>query len=154
MMDVPFDCVVDASVSIKLFIAEPLSNEAHALFAHLAAEPPARFHVPDLFYIECTNILWKYVRRLGLAAEDARLYVEQLGQLALRSTPAAGLAANALEITLAYDITAYDAAYVALSARLGFPLITADERLVRALAAAPFDLRWLGAYTVTPVPNT
>ena len=27
------DCVVDASVGIKLFIVEPLSNEAHALFA-------------------------------------------------------------------------------------------------------------------------
>jgi predicted nucleic acid-binding protein len=145
MTDAPLDCVVDASVGIKLFLAEPLSDEAHALFSHLADDPPARLHVPDLFYIECTNILWKVVRRLGLASEDARLYVEQLGQLALRSRPTAELAADALDIALAYYISPYDAAYVALSARLGVPLFTADERLVRALAGAAFDVRWLGA---------
>ena len=145
MTGAPFDCVVDASVGIKLFVAEPLSDEAHALFARLADDPPARLHVPDLFYIECTNILSKVVRRLGLASEDALLYVEQLGQLALRSRPTAELAADALDIALGYYISAYDAAYVALSARLGVPLFTANERLVRALAGAPFDVRWLGA---------
>jgi predicted nucleic acid-binding protein len=139
------DCVVDASVVIKLFLAEPLSDEAHALLSHLAADPPARLHVPDLFYIECSNILWKYVRRFGLTEEDARLYIEQLGQLALRNTHTAELAADALEIALAHNITAYDAAYVALSARLGLPLITADERLAAILEATAFDVRWLGA---------
>jgi predicted nucleic acid-binding protein len=112
------------------------------------ADPPARFHVPGLFFIECANVLWKCVRRLGLAEEDARVYVEQLGQLALPSRPTAELAPEALEVALEYDITAYDAAYVALSARLGAPLITADERLARALAGAPFDVRWLGAYAI------
>jgi predicted nucleic acid-binding protein len=150
MTGAPFDCVVDASVGIKLFVAEPLSDEAHALFAHLAADPPARLHVPDLFYIECVNILWKYVRRLGLAEDDAHLYVEQLGQLALRSRPTAELAAEALEVALTHDLTAYTAAYVALSARLGLPLITADERLARALAGAAFDVRWLGACPIPP----
>ncbi|HKZ84931.1 MAG TPA: type II toxin-antitoxin system VapC family toxin, partial [Anaerolineae bacterium] len=58
----PLECVVDASVGIKLFIAEPLSNLADALFAHLAADPPGRLMVPDLFFIECANILWKHVR--------------------------------------------------------------------------------------------
>lgn len=146
------DCVVDASVGIKLFVAEPLSDEAHALFAHLADVPPARFHVPDLFYVECTNILWKYVRRLGLAADDARIYVDQLGQLFLRSTPTAELIADALEIALAQDVTAYDAAYVALSQRLELPLVTADASLARALTAAPFDVHWLGAYPIPPLP--
>ena len=145
MTDAPLECVVDASIGIKLFLAEPLSDEAHALFAHLAVDPPARLHVPDLFYIECADILSKVVRRLGLASEDALLYVEQLGQLALRSRPTAVLAADALDIALAYDISAYDAAYVALSARLGVPLFTADERLAQTLAATPFDVRWLGA---------
>ena len=153
MTGAPFDCVVDASVGIKLFLVEPLSDEAHALFAHLAVDPPARFHVPDLFYIECTNDLWKYVRRLGLVEEDALLYIEQLGQLALRSRPTAELAADALDIALKYDITAYDAAYVALSARLGVPLFTADKRLIRALAGAPFDVRWMGAIAMPLLPG-
>ena len=53
MITSPVACVVDASVGIKLVITEVLSNEAHALFAHLARDPAARFFVPDLFDIEC-----------------------------------------------------------------------------------------------------
>jgi hypothetical protein len=33
-------CVVDASVGIKLFLAEELTDCADALFARLAADPP------------------------------------------------------------------------------------------------------------------
>ncbi len=44
----PLRCVVDASVAIKLYLAEPLAAEAYALFACLA-DPTTVFHVPDLF---------------------------------------------------------------------------------------------------------
>ncbi len=59
------NCMVDASVAIKLFVNEPLSERADALFAHLTDSRPARFYVPDLFFVECANVLWKYVRRFG-----------------------------------------------------------------------------------------
>ena len=140
----PLDCVVDASVGIKLFLVESLSDGAHALFTGLTSDPPARFHVPDLFYIECTNILWKYVKRAGLSQEDARLFVQQLGQLALLASPTEALTSDALDIALAHDITAYDAAYVALAQQLDLPLITADARLARSLADTAHDVRWLG----------
>lgn len=63
MIATPIACVVDASVGIKLVIAEALSNETHALFEHLARDPAARFFVPDLFDLECANILWKLIQR-------------------------------------------------------------------------------------------
>jgi predicted nucleic acid-binding protein len=86
----PFGCVVDASVGVKLFIAEALSDQAHALFAHLAADPPARLYVPDLFFIECANILWKSVRRLGYPASKVRKDLEKLGALSLHNGATAG----------------------------------------------------------------
>lgn len=46
-----FDCVVDASVGIKLFLVEPLADLADALFLHLNDDPPARLHLPDLFFV-------------------------------------------------------------------------------------------------------
>ncbi len=58
-MTAPISCVVDASVAVKLYLAEPLAAEAAALFA-LLVDPANVFHVPDLFYIECANIFWKY----------------------------------------------------------------------------------------------
>ena len=72
MMTSPIACVVDASVGVKLVLVEVLSNEAHALFSHLAKDPAARFFTPDLFDIECANILWKQVRRFGCPLADAQ----------------------------------------------------------------------------------
>jgi predicted nucleic acid-binding protein len=121
-------CVVDASVGIKLFLAEVLSDRADAFFAHLAADPPGQFSVPDLFYIECANILWKHTRRSGYPPEKARKALTDLGGLALRRFPTADLAAQALDVAVQKAITAYDACYVALALQLSVPFVTADEK--------------------------
>jgi predicted nucleic acid-binding protein len=44
---------------------------------------------------------------------------------------------DALRLALEYGISAYDAVYVALAAEERLPLVTADARLVRALAGSP-----------------
>ncbi len=125
--------VVDASVGIQLFIAGPLSDPAHQLFSQLTAEPPARIHVPDLFYIEIANAFWKYVRWQGLAIEQAQEYLHQLGRLDLHVMSTAHLMTDALAQASLYQITAYDACYVALAQRLSLPLITADVKLAKTL---------------------
>ena len=79
-----FDCVVDASLGIKLFLVEPLSDQADALFGHLDDDPPSRFYVPDLFFIECANILWKYVHRFGYPSHAAQQDIADLIKLPLR----------------------------------------------------------------------
>ena len=87
-----YDCVVDASVGIKLFLDEPLSERADALFDHLADEAPARFFVPDLFFIECANILWKYVQYHGYPREDAQQDVIDRARRVVIVDPTAGKA--------------------------------------------------------------
>ena len=139
-----FDCVVDASVGIKLFLIEPLSERADDLFAHLNDDPPARLYVPDLFFIECANILWKYARRFGYAAEAAAQDVADLVRLPLQTVSMAALAEDALALAVQYGSSAYDAAYVALAQRTTLPLVTADEALVRRFDATGLDVRFLG----------
>jgi predicted nucleic acid-binding protein len=141
---VDFSCVVDASVGIKLFLVEPLSDRADALFAHLADDPPSQFYVPDLFFIECTNILWKYVRRFGYPADAARQDVADLTRLPLRVVPTATLAEAALELSVQHGSTAYDSAYIVLAQRLSLPLVTADEALARRFEDTGLDVRFLG----------
>jgi predicted nucleic acid-binding protein len=141
-----FDCVVDASVGIKLFLIEDLSEQADALFDHLTDEPPARFYVPDLFFIECTNILWKYVRRFDYPAEVAEQDVADLVRLPLQVVSTAALAGAALALAVEHGSTAYDAAYVALARHLSLPLVTADEALVRRFAETDFDIRLLSKW--------
>jgi len=140
MSEIPFRYVVDASVAIKLFVEEEFSDKTQSLFAHLASETPAELHVPDLFYIECANILLKYTRRYKRPIEDSQADLADLNELALQSTPTADLMEDAL--TLAYEkkLTAYDACYVILAQRLNVPLITADEALVKAIERAV----WIG----------
>jgi len=140
------DCVVDASVGIKLFLIESLSERADALFAHLTDDAPAQFYVPDLFFVECTNVLWKYARHFGYPVEDACQDVTDLTSLPLRVVSTAELAVEALKIAVIHDITAYDATYVALSEYLSLPLVTADEALVHRLAGRSFEVRWLGTW--------
>jgi predicted nucleic acid-binding protein len=55
-------CVVDASVVIKLFVDEELSQPARKLLEGIAKPDPDEFYVPDLLFPECGNVLWKYVR--------------------------------------------------------------------------------------------
>ncbi|MEH2034240.1 MAG: type II toxin-antitoxin system VapC family toxin [Nostoc sp.] len=69
-MTIPLRCVVDASVAIKQFIPDdPLTPKVNQLFTHLA-NPQTAIFVPDLFYIECGNIIWKYVRARLYAVAD------------------------------------------------------------------------------------
>lgn len=46
----------------------------------------------------------------------------------------------------------YDAFYVALSSRVDAPFVTADEKLVRALAGKPFGVQPLSVFRIPPSP--
>lgn len=138
-----FDCVVDANIAIKLFLVEPLSGRADTLFDHLTDNPPARFYAPDLLFIECANVLWKYVRQYGYAPQTAQQDIADLVRLPLRVIPTLELTEEALALAVAHDISAYDAVYAALSHRLSLPLVTADEPLLRRLKGSDLDVRFL-----------
>jgi predicted nucleic acid-binding protein len=79
-------CVVDASVAIKKFIIEPLTPKMDQLFDHLN-DPNSRLYIPDLFYIECTNIVWKYIRAGLYDSAEAQANLADLKFLRFTSTP-------------------------------------------------------------------
>lgn len=130
--------VVDASVGIKLFVEEEFSEQAQALFSYLAADPPAELHVPDLFYIECANILLKYTRRFGRSRDDSSADIADLRLLSLETTSTADLMEDAFLLAVEKHLTAYDACYAVLARTLDVPLITADEKLAQAIESAIF----------------
>ena len=146
MMRSPFRYVVDASVGIKLFVDDEFSEQALALFTHLGTELPAQLFVPDLFYIECANILLKYTRRFRRSLDDSRADLVDLSHLALKSTSTADLMENALLLASDSNLSAYDACYAVLAQQLDIPLLTADRPLSRKLEFAIF----LGDLNVQP----
>ena len=140
MTEVVLRCVMDASVGIKLFIEEEFSDKVQRLFAKLAEDPQAEIHVPDLFYIECANILLKYTRRFDRPLEDSLADIKDLGKLALKTTSTLELIEDALQLASEKKLTAYDACYAVLAQKLGLPLITADAPLAKAIDWAV----WIG----------
>ena len=144
MSEVLLRCVLDASVGIKLFVEEEFSDKVQRLFSKLAEDPQAEIHVPDLFYIECANILLKYTRRFNRPLEDALKDIKDLNDLALKSTSTSELIEEALELASEKNLTAYDACYAVLARRLALPLVTADAPLANAVEWAV----WIGDFEV------
>jgi predicted nucleic acid-binding protein len=144
MSEVLLRCVLDASVGIKLFVEEEFSDKVQRLFSKLAEDPQAEIHVPDLFYIECANILLKYTRRYKRPLEDSLKDIKDLNALALKSTSTSELIEEALDLAHEKNLTAYDACYAVLARRLELPLITADAPLANAIDWAV----WIGDFEV------
>ena len=144
MSEVILRCVLDASVGIKLFVEEEFSEKVQKLFAKLAEDPQTEIHVPDLFYIECANILLKYTRRYKRPQKDSLADLKDLNKLALIVTSTSELIEDALELANEKNLTAYDACYAVLARRLNLPLITADAPLARAVDSAI----WIGDFEI------
>lgn len=135
--------VIDTSVAIKWYVPEPETQQALAVRStenHLVA--------PDLLVAEFGNVLWKKVRRRELDIAEARDIVAAFTRacpLALRSS--LPYATAAVEVALRFERTVYDALYISIAVAEGGLYVTADERLVNAVAhsdLAPF-VRWLGS---------
>jgi predicted nucleic acid-binding protein len=138
--------VIDASVAAKWFLppsGEPLAVEALRLLAGYA-DGRFRFAVPDLFWAECGNILWKAVRQGRWSRSVAEKAIGALKHRSFPTTSSLDLLEEAFSIAATFDRTVYDSLYVALAIRLKADMVTADERLANALAAH-LPVKWLGA---------
>ena len=138
--------VLDASVAAKWFLPgsrEPLKEEALSLLRR-HAEGEIELIVPDLFWAEFGNILWKAVRTRRLVQKSASEALMDMLRYGLPTVNARELTDDALAIALATGRTVYDAIYVALAVRKKCQFVTADERLVNTLATH-WPVKWLGA---------
>lgn len=124
--------VLDASVLIKLYL-----NEEGSRRAVNAAKKAETLLAPDLLWSEAGNILWKYVRRDELAADAAEAILRDMLQMPIAVTASADLVPQAFQIATEYDRTVYDSLYLALAVKAKAVVLTADRRLVNALAGKP-----------------
>jgi predicted nucleic acid-binding protein len=134
------DWVVDASVAIKLFVVEDLAWETASFFTFHAD----RVFVPDFFYVECSNILWKYVWRFGHSPEKARKSLVELRRMDLYPTSPVPFLSPAFDLALQHHLSVYDATYVTLAQGMGLPFMTADGKLIRKLKGSGTDIHWVG----------
>jgi predicted nucleic acid-binding protein len=85
-----------------------------------------------------------WVQRSAYPSGGVKEHLRDLKSLGLTVLPTEYLAEDALEIALSQKLTAYDACYIAVGAKLGLPLITADKKLVEQVEKGKYDVQWLG----------
>lgn len=125
--------VVDTSAVLSALVRK---SPSQGLLARLTRD--ADLHAPHLIDVEMLHALRRLVSRgelTGERADDARA---DFADLALVRYPHHPLADRMWD--LRHNLTAYDAAFVALSEALGAPLITCDARLASAIHSATVEL--------------
>lgn len=115
----------DTSAILNALAGRPAQR---ALLSRLADD--SDLHAPHLIDVEVLHALRRLARAGDLTEVRAEEVRDDFAELTLVRYPHAPLADRMWE--LRHNITAYDAAFVALAEALDVPLATADVRLARA----------------------
>jgi predicted nucleic acid-binding protein len=140
--------VLDASVAVKWVIppeSEALTDESlHLLQRYMKGD--INFIVPDVFWPEVGNVLWKGFQQRRWTKTFAETAVPKIMERGFFTVSSMTLLPEALKIAFARERSVYDCLYVALAIQFKTELITADERLANALAAR-LPVKWLGGFS-------
>lgn len=139
--------VLDPSVAAKWMLpakGELLRAEAFRLLDGYEAANLSLL-VPDIFWPEVGNVVWKAVRQGRLPRADAESAIQLLLNRNLPTISSAEILPEALAIAFNFGRSVYDGLYVSLAAHTKNELITADEKLANAMAAH-FPIKWLGTF--------
>jgi len=126
--------VIDASAMLELLLLTP----AGSVVADRVFQPMVTLHAPELIDVEVAQVLRRYERSGDLDAARANEALEDLADLAIERYSHRGLLPRIWELRA--NLTAYDAAYVALAEILDAPLLTRDARMARAPHGARVEL--------------
>jgi len=122
--------VVDASALLEVLLRTSFAKAVEdRLFA-----PQQTLHAPHLLDVEAAQVIRRYAANREIDGERGRAALADLAEFPVRRYPHDFLLQRIWE--LRNNLTAYDAAYVALAEALNAPLLTRDRRL--AGAAGPF----------------
>jgi predicted nucleic acid-binding protein len=126
--------VVDASAVLEVLLNTSAATRVAArLFA--AGET---LHAPHLLDLEVVQVLRRYAATGALPEARGIEALEDLADLPIERYPDTVFIERIW--TLRHNLTAYDAAYVALAEALAAPLVTRDDALARARHRARIEL--------------
>jgi predicted nucleic acid-binding protein len=134
--------VIDAGVAIKWY-----DPEVHEYEAKRFLDSAYTLHVPELFFPEFGNILWKKACVLKVP----QITVEE-GRTILGLLLGVSMTVHSMQPLLeaAYDLavgperqTLYDSSYLVLAHHIGCRLVTADRSFYDALKQGPLGSRLL-----------
>ena len=137
--------VVDASVALKWELNdEDHVDQAVALKDDYLIRGAVRLTAPHLFPFEIVNAMVSASRRGRLTPDQARRGLPNLLSAGVQLVTAP--AERFFSLALQYQLSGYDAAYVALAEAMSTELWTGNRRLFEVVGSAPPWVRWIGDY--------
>lgn len=130
--------VLDASVVLLWLV--PQSNRAGVDYADavLVSLRSRQAMAPSLLNLEVANAASRLEARKLVTEAEVQRFITLLGRLniAIDSATAKQAPGDTLNLARRYRLSAYDAAYLELALRTGFPLASLDGALNKAASAA------------------
>ena len=122
--------VIDASIILELMLQTPVASTIEQRLVGTRGET---LHAPHLIDVEVLQVLRRYAVRGVISEHRGRLAVTLLSRFPITRYGHESLIPRIW--TLRANLTAYDAAYVALAEGLGCKLLTRDQHLASASVA-------------------
>lgn len=142
--------VIDANLTVALFVNLPYSSQAENLF-RLWRRQDVELFAPALWPAEVISALRKVVTAGQMDSDDARLALASLGRFPVKViVPDAALMDSSLIWAGKLNQSvAYDAQYIALAESLAAEFWTADQLLLSSLQRMDVNwAHWVGGYAV------
>jgi predicted nucleic acid-binding protein len=118
--------VTDASVILEVLLRTPAASRIEDRILSNRES----LHAPHLIDLEVAQVLRRYVSRGEMYADRARMALDIFSKFPITRYSHEPLVPRIW--VLRSNLTAYDAAYVALAEGLGATMLTRDDRLARA----------------------
>ena len=132
--------VIDASIAIKWYLPE-----IHAGAALQYLDESLTLLVPELFYTEFGNILWKKCRVGEISIAEAHGILDEIGRVPLQQHDIHSILKPAFELATVHNSSVYDCVYLALAVTGGCQMVTADRKLFDKIVAGeyPGSIQWV-----------
>jgi predicted nucleic acid-binding protein len=130
----PADFICDASVLGAAFFRETGTPAARRFLeaGHLLV-------APELLWIEMASLAAKKVWRNEATLDVGNRAIEAVSEFVSEAEPLRPLTKRALDLAASHQVSAYDAAYLALAEARGAPVATLDAKLAMKASAAGLD---------------
>ena len=125
--------ILDNSVVCGWLLANQATPYSEAIATRLLDEHAV---APALLRLEYTNILRTACKRGRMDVQQAQDAIAQLSALPIEIDTEAADAGQILALSLRYDLSSYDAAYLDLALRRQLPIATQDVALAGAARLA------------------